>query len=185
MSVLTNRRDITAARNAQAQVEPEPQSHMPDALLRDLLAEIRLNTALTSQQLQEERADISELCVTDREPAQAAMDNFPVAGAKRLIVRRPGNGGTFAIPVTTPTLLCAANESRLGGLVTVSGATGVTLILTTDLLEPGGSTPLSAGCAQIWVPVGGAWNFKLSDLVWCGNVLAYATAATTVLLAEV
>lgn len=180
---LLNRRDVTAARDRQL-AGPEPEGSVRDQLA-ELLHALREQNRLTREQIEGHRADINELCVTDREPAQAAMENFPLPGARRLIVRRAGNGGSYPLSAASPLLVCAANEGRLGGLLTVSGATGVSLYLTTDLLEPGSGTPLAVGAPQIWVPPGGSWDFQLSDMTWCGNVVAYATAATTVLVAEV
>jgi hypothetical protein len=83
-------------------------------------------------------------------------------------------------------LIASANEARLGGTIVVSGAVAVTLLLTVDQLEPGTALPLSAGVPQIWLPPNGGqrWDFLLGNLLWSGNVLAYATGPTNVTVAE-
>jgi hypothetical protein len=135
--------------------------------------------------IQTQRTDIKQLCLTDHEPAQMVMENFPVPGSKRLIVRRTGNGGTYA-PGTTAanaTLLADANDSRLAGQICVVGAAAVTLYLC----ELG---PVQQGEAQGFPQInllasGGSWDFRLSGVVWCGHVVAVAAGATTVTVAEV
>jgi len=174
---LLDRRDMTAQRELGRTSAPGPvESHVDlsetNALLRRLVGQ--------------ERARIEQLCVTDREPAQGDMNNFPAPGARRLIVKRTGSGGSFALTAAAPVEVVRGNEARLGGQIVVSGAGAVVLYLGADLLTPGGGTPLSEGVAQIWLNAnGGSWDFRLGDLTWCGRVVAVAQAASSVTVAEV
>jgi hypothetical protein len=175
---LFDRRDLTRARDQAA--APAANGDMGE-LARELAETNRLLRGLLTQ----EQNEIQELCVTDREPPEQRMENFPLPGACRLIVRRPGAGGTFAVPINTPTSILAANENRLGGRITGDPANPVTLYLSSDLLQPGSGTPLNNAAAQIRLPAGGAWDLKLGDVLWCGNVIAVAAVASTVSVAEV
>lgn len=188
-NAFIDRRDLTDQRNMEARGQ-QPGSMHPLRTVETNLAAIASDMVRVREALiagnRGDRAEITQLCVTDREPAQAVQSNFPVPRAKRFIVRRTGQGGTYSIPATTPTLLVAANEARLGGTIVNSGNGAVTLVLTTDLLNPGGGQPLSAGAPQLWLSAGGgAWDFLLGHLLWCGNVIAYASGATTMTVAEV
>ena len=155
--------------------------------LAALVAEVATSNHLLQRLLTNERADVIHLCVTDREPAQLLMDNFPVPTARRLIVRRPGNGGTIPLTAGVATLILPANDNRLGGTVVNFGTANVTLFLSVDLLTPGTSTPLPQGSAQIGLNSGGgAWDLRLSNVLWCGSVVAVAAAGgTTMTVAEV
>lgn len=176
---LFDRRDLTAQRNAATAPAP--------ADIEPLTLEQRETNRLLRELLTQERADISQLCVSDREPPEATMDNFPAPGARRLIVRRAGAGGLIAVAAGVPTPVLVANENRLGGEIVNGGANGVTLFLSLDLLQPGTSTPLASGAAQIRLAGGGgAWDLRLSRLLWCGNVIAVADAGGSSLsIAEV
>lgn len=177
-NALTNRRHITAAR------EPSPPPAPADNS-GNILAELQIITGLLAKLNRDDRAELAQLCITDREPAQQRLANFPVNGVHRFIVRRTGQGGTFACPTTTPVLVATATEARLGGSIVNSGAGAVTLILTSDIVEPGTTTPLSVGVPQIWLAAnGGAWDFLNSGTVWGGNVVAYATTTSQVTVAE-
>ena len=167
LNALVDRRDVTAEREQQA---PAPRSELSaDGIM---VAELLAVVQRLGEQLIAERAGITQLCVTDREPAQLQMRNFPVPGAQRLIVRRPGAGGSYTLTASTPMLLVAANENRLGLTVVNSSAHAITLYGSTDLLEPGSSAPLAAGAPQAILPAGQSWDGRLGNLQWCGSVLA-------------
>lgn len=174
---LLDRRDLTAQRELPAPAAPDrgPAPHgFP--VLEDLVRRL----------LEQDRAELRQLCVTDREPAQSTMRDFPVPGVVRRIVRRTGQGGLVNLAAGTPALLVAANEARLGGQIVVSGAGAVVLYLAADLLTPGGGAPLGEGAAQIYLTgTGGSWDFQLGPLLWCGNVIAVAQATSAVTVAEV
>jgi len=155
--------------------------------LARLCAELARTNDQLGHLLRQEQAEITQLCVTDREPAQQTMHNFPVPGARRLIVRRAGTGGSPSLAAGVPTLVVAANENRLGGALVNVGNASVTLFLAVDLLEPGSAQPLTMGAPQIGLNAnGGAWDFRLGSLLWCGNVIAIAaTGGTSLTIAEV
>ncbi|HEX6461110.1 MAG TPA: hypothetical protein VF032_19495 [Thermoleophilaceae bacterium] len=173
---LFDRRDLTAARDVGVAT--------PAGV--DVGAELLALTRRLDALLLQERTTIEQLCISDIEAQEQCMENFPLRGAKRYIVRRTGNGESVALVANTPTLLVPPNENRLGGIIVVSGAGAVTLALTRDVLEPGGGTPLTVGVPQLFLAAnGGSWDFKLSDLLWCGSITAIAAANTTVTVAEV
>jgi hypothetical protein len=180
---LLDRRDLTAQRDAEARAAREPVHH-GDANMAEMCAEIRAMASLLQRLLTQERAEIPQLCVTDREPAQAEMHDWPVPRARRLIVRRAGNGTTINLAAGAATLLVDGNEARLGGSIVVSGAGAVTLVLSKDLAGTDGK-PLAVGAPQLFLAAsGGSWDFRLSGLLWCGSVTAIAAANTTVTVAE-
>lgn len=176
MSALVDRRDVTAAREAEQAPEPRSELSADGLMVAELLAVVRQ----LGEQLVAERSAITQLCVTDREPAQLQMRNFPVPGAQRLIVRRPGAGGSYTLAANTPTLLVAANENRLGLTVVNAGSHAITIYGSTDLLEPGSSSPLAAGAGQAVLAGGAAWDGRLGTVNWCGSVLALDTTGGAV-----
>jgi hypothetical protein len=155
---LLDRRDLTAQREA-ARAGAPAQPGPPE--LGGLAGEIAEYNRLLHELVRQERADIQQICVTDREPAQADMRDFPARGARRAIVRRTGSGGLLTLAAGAPTQVVDGNEARLGGAIVVSGAGAVILYLTSDLLTPGGGAPLGEGAPQIWLAGnGGAWDFR-------------------------
>lgn len=183
LTALTDRHDVTAEREQQA-APPRPHSELSaDGIM---VAELLAVVQRLGEQLVAGRSSITQLCVTDREPAQLQMRNFPVPGAQRLIVRRPGQGGSYTLAANTPTLLCAANENRLGLTIVNAGAHAITLFGSTDLLEPGSSSPLAGGAPQAILAAGASWDGRLGNLQWCGSVLAVdTTGGATVSVWEV
>lgn len=181
LSALTDRHDVTAQRELEQ--SPPPAGPSTDGLIvAELLAVVRQ----LGEKLIAERSSVTQLCVTDREPAQLQMRNFPVPGAQRLIVRRPGAGGSYTLVANTPALLAAANENRLGLIVCNSSAHAITLFGSNDLLEPGTSAPLAAGAGQLILGPGQIWGGLLGNLLWCGSVLAVdATGGAVVSVWEV
>lgn len=177
MGALTDRRDVTAMREQQAPPAPSSELSADGLMVAELLAVV---TRL-GEQLIAERSSITQLCVTDREPAQLQMRNFPVPGAQRLIVRRPGAGGSYTLVANTPTLLCAANENRLGLTVVNTSTHAISVYGSTDLLEPGSSAPLAAGAGQLVLGAGMSWDGRLGNLFWCGSVLALDTTGGAVI----
>lgn len=177
---LLDRRDLTAQR--------DPRNAAPDGdgYYAELCAELAETNRLLRGMLTQDRAGIEQLCVTDREPAQATMENFPTVGARRLIVRRQGAGGLFALAAGVPLAVLQPNENRLGGTIVNAGAGAVTLFLAGDLLTPGGGSPLAQGAPQIQlVANGGTWDLRLGNLLWCGSVIAQAAANSSVTVVEV
>lgn len=176
---LLNRRDLTAQRHERGVATPAA----PD--LHGLAGELAETNQLLRDLLRQQQSEVTELCVSDREPPEQRMENFPLPGSCRLIVRRPGAGGSYALQANVPNPILEANENRLGGRITGDPANVITLFLSNDLLTPASANPLTVAAAQIRLPVGGAWDLKLGDVLWCGHVIALATIASTICVAEV
>jgi hypothetical protein len=170
MHPLLDRRDLTVARD-----QPPAPAPPQDTGVAAAIAE---TNALLRALLSQERSDIAELCVSDREPPETRMDNFPTPGVTRLIVRRTGNGGIFTLAAAGQAQLLAPNENRLGGRIVNNGANPAVIFLAADLLQSGAAT-------QIALPAGAAWDMKLGDLLWCGSVIAVSQLGTTLTAAEV
>lgn len=155
-------------------------SDTPDPAHVALAVDQGRQTGLLAAILAEMRSDTLDVGVADYAYRQMVLDNFPVAGAKRVLVRRTGNGAdTFPVP-TTGALVLPDNAGRLGGTIVNSGANPVILYLC----DGGAARP---GSPAIYLAAnGGSWDFKLGNLLWCGNVSAVAqTAASTLTVAEV
>lgn len=140
------------ADNLQAQVDMHQQSMMA---VIDLLDALRHEMA----------SDPGLLAPSDGAvPAQAISKDFPFPGATRVIVKRTPIGPNP--PAAGTGLLWEDNVNRLGGTVVNKATAGLTLYLS-DQVRPGTGT--------IWLaPNGGSWDFRLSNVVWCGNVYAVA-----------
>jgi hypothetical protein len=143
------------------------------------------HTPLLASILSELRASTLEVGVGDQKFRQMVLDQFPVAGCKRIIAYRTGNGtdaqavatATYAAPING--LVIPANEARLGGAIVNIGTVAVNLYLT-DRPVP------VVGVPALQLAAGGSWDFRLGSLVWCGNVSAVATSTTSTLtVAEV
>jgi len=180
---LLDRHDTAAQRN-----------HVPntDVPIFPPMVDMTHTNELLAQLVTAQTSIIGQLCITDREPAQAHLNNFPYAGLHRLIVRRTGTGGLVPLASGVPTLVCQPNETRLGAFITLgpAAASPVLLVLTVDLIDTGSGVPLTAGAPQITLgSVGGGsadWDFRLSNLLWCGSVTAIAQGgASSVSWAEV
>jgi hypothetical protein len=60
------------------------------------------------------------------------------------------------------------------------------LYLAADLLTPGGAAPLGEGAPQLYLAAGGgSWDLRLGALLWCGTVIAFSQAGSTLTIAEV
>src|SRR5581483_6957930 len=106
------------------------------------------------------------------------LDNFPVAGSKRIIVRRTSYGYDSLPVPTTGVLALQADSARLGMTIVNSGANPVILYLTST----GVATP---GAGAIYLAAnGGAWDGRLGNVPWFGGVTAVAqTSASTLTIA--
>lgn len=177
LQALLDRRDI-----AQEQYRsPEPTPVTPHVIVPDK------NSDKILQQL---KTLPGQLVVTDRETPQTRMENFPINGVCRYILRRTGDGGTYTVLQNAPLLIAEAKEFRLGlEIVNISAANLVTLFFTEDLITPGTTTPLTAATPQLGLPADarGIWHGMLSNVVWAGNVIALCTATggATVTVADI
>lgn len=126
------------------------------------------------------RTQVLQVAVGDTQQQELSLNNFPVAGAKRVIAQRNGAGYDFFSVPTTGALVLSVNEGRLGGQIVNSGANAVVLYLWAN-------GAAGAGKPAIWLaPNGGSWDFRLGNLTWCGSVSAVAqTGASTLSVAEV
>jgi hypothetical protein len=125
--------------------------------------------------LAELRSDITELAVHDGAHQELILEQFPVAGSKRVVARRTGGGfDSLPVPTAPGVLVLAGNTARLGCQLVNSGTSPVILYLS-DMLRP--------GVPAIWLgPSGGSWDGRFGNMVWCGNVFAVAQGAATVLV---
>jgi hypothetical protein len=163
---------ITSSNDVQNPTRTDPLQHSG-------MAELGNHTQLLHAMLEQLRSGVQQIAVGDNEHQELVMSSFPVAGAKRIILRRVGAGGVIAVP-TTGVRIMSGNVARLGGTVVNSGSNPVILYLTKD-------PAVLQGYPAIWLAAsGGAWDLRLGNLLWYGNIVAVAqTGATTVTVAEV
>lgn len=138
------------------------------------IVELGKQTALMHSALAEARTDALELAVGDFQGREMVLDQFPVPGAKRVIVGRTGNGfDSLAVP-TTGVLALPPNEGRLGMRLVNSGATNAIILYLADQKR--------AGIPAVWLaPAGGAWDGRLGNVLWAGNVFAVAQLGASAL----
>lgn len=130
-------------------------------------------TMLLASILSELRSGVIEVAVGDMKHREMILDQFPVAGSKRVIAYRTGGGFDFLSVPTAGTLALAANASRLGLTLINSGTSAIVLYLS-DALRP--------GVPAVWLAAnGGSWDGRLGNVLWCGNVFAVAQGATSTL----
>lgn len=132
-------------------------------------------TPILAAILAELRTETAEVGVSDATGREMVLDQHPVAGCKRILAYRTGNGfglGGLSIP-TTGVLALPANEARVGLTFINAGANAVILFLAAQQ---------QGGCLTIWLAGnGGAWDGLVGGLLWCGNVFAVAQVGATTL----
>jgi hypothetical protein len=133
--------------------------------------ELARQTALLHALLADERAELVELAVHDGPHPEMVLDQFPVAGSKRIIARRVGNGfASLSVP-TSGVLALPANTSRLGVQLSNSGTAAIILYL---------SDQQRAGIPCVYLAAGASWDGRFGSVCWSGNVYAVAqTGAST------
>jgi hypothetical protein len=139
------------------------------------------HTPLLASILSELRSGTIEVGVGDVQFREMVLDQFPVVGSKRILAYRTGNGsdaaavgtGTAAAPING--LVLSANEGRLGGQIVNTGTNPVILYLTAR------PVPVPGVPAVFLAASGGAWDFRLGNLLWCGNVSAVGQGGTSTL----
>jgi hypothetical protein len=154
----------------------QPQRIDPSGVaLATLMGE---HTPLLASILAELRSGAIEVGVGDVQFREMVLDQFPVPGAKRILAYRTGNGFAALQVPTTGVLALAANEARLGMSLINTGANAITLYL---------SDQARSGIPTIWLAAsGGAWDGRLGNIAWAGNVFAVAqTTASTLAGGEV
>jgi hypothetical protein len=160
-------------------------SREPDAATTAVAVHTAQHSKLLAALLAEARADTLDLAVGDFNMQETMLEHFPVAGIKRLCVRRTGFGFPSYPVTTTPTLAVPYNEGRLGGSIVNTGTNPVLLYLTAQELDV--TVQPEAGIPCIWLAgSGGSWDFRLGNVLWAGSVTVAATTATSTLaIAEV
>lgn len=121
------------------------------------------------------RSDQLQIAVLDGSRRELVLEQFPVAGSKRILAYRTGNGTDGATIAATPgQLLVAANEARLGMTWVNSGTNPVILYLS---MQAGKGVPC------VYLPAnGGSWDGRFGNLPWAGHVWAVAQGGTTTLV---
>lgn len=157
-----------------------PPTTPANPVLTAQVTELGKHTTYLDAILAQLRSESAQVAVSDAVQQEMTLEHFPTTGVKRLLARRTGNGtDVFAVP-TTGVLVLPANEARSGGQIVNSGGFAVILYLTAN----GRAT---SGVPAIWLAAnGGSWDFKLSNLLWCGSLSAVAQGtASTLSVAEV
>lgn len=153
----------------------QPVSELTQATQASIAGELGVIRLLLETVLNAERTSVEELSVSDGVRQQSRLDDWPVAGAKRVLVPRVGNGyDAFPAP-TGGALLFGANAARLGMSVVNAGTPAVILYLAVGKLP---------GVPAIWLGgSGGAWDGRLGNALWAGNVFAVGQSSTGTLVA--
>lgn len=151
---------------------------VPESTLADAQAALQRHeasqttiAALLAQMLDQMGTSPITVAVTDTEVSPGAEVEFPVPGTARQTIKRITAGGVVVPDTAAVTLVVPSDNRRLGGtIINMDTAAGVTLLLA----DPN----QTAGVARIWLaPGGGAWDMRLGNLLWCGNVSALSDAA--------
>jgi hypothetical protein len=147
------------------------QADQASTVTRHLSSQTDLLRALVA----EDRTDIFDIAVADNHHGGLVMDNWPVAGSKRVIVNRTTVGTDSLQVPTTGIQAISTNVGRLGGAIVNYGTNPVILYLWD------GATA-RPGKGAIWLAAaGGSWDFRLGNVLWSGNVTAVAQGGTSTL----
>lgn len=150
----------------------ELQAQATEALRRHESAQEQI-VQLLAQMLDQLGTSPITVAVTDTEVSPGAEVEFPVPGTARQTIKRSAVGGLISVTSAAAAVVLLANNRRLGCSIINKGTAGVTLYLCKPGDVPSGAQ------AQIWVgPGGGAWDGRLGNLLWCGNVSAVSDGAT-------
>jgi hypothetical protein len=114
-----------------------------------------------------------EVCVADSLGRQLILEQFPAAGAKRVLVYRTGNGFDGLTIPTTGQLVLPANEARFGLQLQNTGANNIILYL---------SDQARRGVPAVLLNPNGAWSGFFGQTLWCGNVYAVAQGGPSTLV---
>jgi hypothetical protein len=125
--------------------------------------------------LAELRGEDTQLAVSDAVQQEMTLEHWPVAGLKRVLIRRTGYGTSGVSVGTTGQLLVPPNEARLGMRWTNSGATNAAVLYLSDAARN------AVPCVYL-APNGGTWEGRFGGVTWHGNVFATAAAATTTII---
>lgn len=136
--------------------------------------ELGRQTALLHALLAAARSDVIDLGVSDAQGREMTLEQFPVAGSKRVLVYRTGNGTDGLAVPTAGVIVFPANEARMGLTLINAGANAVILYLSDQQRK---------GVPCVWLGAnGGSWDGRLGNLLWAGNVFAVAQAGASTLV---
>jgi hypothetical protein len=115
-----------------------------------------------------------EVCVSDAYGRELILEQFPAAGAKRVLAYRTGNGTDGLTITTAGQLVFPANEARLGLQIQNTGATNSIMLYLAD--QP------RRGVPAVLLNPNGAWSGFLGQTLWAGNVYAVAQGGPSTLV---
>lgn len=139
--------------------------------------ELAKGTQLLSAILAAARGQLIDISVTNDSRREMVLEDFPVAGLKRVVVYRTGNGTDGLVVPTAGVEVVKANEARLGMTWVNSGSNAIILYLA-SAQKPG------VPCVYL-VANGGSWDGRFGGVTWGGNVWAVAqTAQSTIVGGE-
>lgn len=135
------------------------------ALAGEVADGMEAQTSILHQLLEAIDTGAEQVAITDEARDPVLQKDFPVEGISRWIIHRLATGGAFPIKLARSDIL-STNANRFGGTIVNSGSNAVVLFLgSTKANEP--------GLAQIWLGAnGGSWDFRLGNMLWCGNISA-------------
>ena len=152
----------------------------PDSGTVASAVELAKQTAILGELLRQDRADLLDIGVGDFQGREMILEQFPTTGSRRVIAFRTGNGNPSMTVPTAGVLALPDNAGRLGGQIVNSGGAAVVLYLC------GAGIPTQGVPAIYLAANGGSWDFRLGNLLWCGNVTAVAQGSpSTLTVAEV
>lgn len=112
-----------------------------------------------------------DLVISDADVNGEIDVSFPINGVCRAMIRRTAVSSSWTIG-TSSQLVLPANSRRLGVTIVNTGTVGCTI-------TPGETATQYGG---IWIASGGgAWDGRISHLLWSGNISAIADSGTTTL----
>jgi hypothetical protein len=157
---------------------PEPETPEHISIQQAILRELHGISFLLDDRNDHADFNAAAVVATNEGRAVREMLDWPIRGGRRYVVPRPGNGGQV-IGTNGFSVLLPANAARIGGLISVQGATAILYLGTVQEAMSGKALP------QITLPAGAQWNMKLSDVVWGGDISFFATVAAQISVAEV
>lgn len=131
----------------------------------------RTLVALIEKLITQNESSAPELVISDDDVNGQLEIDFPITGASRALIRRT------AVPTTAnvnnaSSVILPSNSRRLGLSVINTGTVGVTVCPGVTATQYGG----------IWLSAnGGAWDGRISNILWSGNLSAIADSGTSTL----
>lgn len=107
---------------------------------------------------------------------QETLNNYPVAGKKRVVTSSRGRGGIFSATASVQDLVKFNSGRTALSLVNV-GTVGCYVYLA----RAGEAS--NGGVFTGYIGPNGSWDGKVSDALWCGHVSVQAASGETTTLA--